>query len=296
MSKNLIYTLLGCGVCSIGLLACDDVDTNTPNEMMIAATANVPLSGMMNTATGGMGTSMMPGVGATGGMATGIMGGTMGGMMSGGMSLPPSSRMISSATVQQVLRDNLASIERKWTTECAVCDGLTGQELIECAEGDYEYSQDVGTCLFQSALSDADLQIILDSFICEKNLVDGLSACHTTEGVMCETFQTECNQAYAQNQTCSANYSETMYQILTECYNTALCSDEPTECFTCMNGEQVLAESVCDSYPDCSDGSDEPDDCPSFTCVDRSNSIPLQWQCDGFPDCMDESDEMNCEG
>lgn len=67
----------------------------------------------------------------------------------------------------------------------------------------------------------------------------------------------------------------------------------PTE-FACHDGIKcVPVTRICDSAPDCFDGSDEPLDCPrnvpcragQFSCALSGKCIPVEWTCDGEDDC-----------
>ena len=69
---------------------------------------------------------------------------------------------------------------------------------------------------------------------------------------------------------------------------TCLGSCEPPP-VTCPNGETFSSDYRCDSYPDCSDGSDERD-CPTFTCG-SGETVPESYECDFGTDCADGSDE-----
>ncbi|KAK2087369.1 hypothetical protein P7K49_033276, partial [Saguinus oedipus] len=66
--------------------------------------------------------------------------------------------------------------------------------------------------------------------------------------------------------------------------------------FRCHDGKCISKQFLCDSEPDCLDGSDEVS-CPVVTCgpasfrCNSSTCIPQLWACDNDPDCEDGSDE-----
>ncbi|XP_070509893.1 basement membrane-specific heparan sulfate proteoglycan core protein isoform X10 [Chironomus tepperi] len=68
---------------------------------------------------------------------------------------------------------------------------------------------------------------------------------------------------------------------------------------TCMNGDCIARNKICDGVFDCTDGSDE-NGCRSgrcepneFQCSNRK-CVLKTWRCDGENDCGDNSDEDNC--
>ncbi|CAG0918395.1 unnamed protein product [Notodromas monacha] len=68
--------------------------------------------------------------------------------------------------------------------------------------------------------------------------------------------------------------------------------------FQCKNGDCVDKRRVCDSVPDCTDGSDE-ESCKcaddEFRCVSDGKCIPMDLRCDSILlDCDDGSDEEGC--
>ncbi|XP_071502064.1 uncharacterized protein [Diadema antillarum] len=67
----------------------------------------------------------------------------------------------------------------------------------------------------------------------------------------------------------------------------------PRAYFECDDGTCIPAERACDWYMDCSDYSDEGDNCQyeGFVCWSGSSMVSTDWLCDGFNDCDDGSDE-----
>merc|ERR1711994_314866 len=67
----------------------------------------------------------------------------------------------------------------------------------------------------------------------------------------------------------------------------------------CADNSCLLREKVCDSRPDCPDGSDEAEvcersDCPEFlfSCGSREQCVSQVRLCNGGQDCRDNSDEL----
>merc|ERR1719283_181813 len=70
--------------------------------------------------------------------------------------------------------------------------------------------------------------------------------------------------------------------------------------FVCRDKGCVKHSQVCDSVPDCEDGSDEMEHCHCylrgmFACRSTGVCLAKQRVCDGQADCEDGTDEMDCE-
>ncbi|GFS61689.1 vitellogenin receptor [Trichonephila clavipes] len=69
--------------------------------------------------------------------------------------------------------------------------------------------------------------------------------------------------------------------------------------FTCNDGHCIQMSLFCDRFPDCQDGSDEPEGC-SESCLQTQKQchngrcVGLSLWCNGHDDCKDGSDEMGC--
>ncbi|XP_055694217.1 basement membrane-specific heparan sulfate proteoglycan core protein isoform X2 [Lutzomyia longipalpis] len=96
--------------------------------------------------------------------------------------------------------------------------------------------------------------------------------------------------------------ARTTVYLTVERYNPIL--DAPVGCppekATCMNGECIEKNQVCDGTYDCSDASDETgcsraNSCEpnEFRCANRK-CVAKTWRCDGENDCGDNSDEQEC--
>ncbi|XP_059622285.1 basement membrane-specific heparan sulfate proteoglycan core protein isoform X2 [Phlebotomus argentipes] len=96
--------------------------------------------------------------------------------------------------------------------------------------------------------------------------------------------------------------SRTNVYLTVERYNPVL--DAPVGCppekATCMNGDCIEKNQVCDGTYDCSDASDESgcsrtNSCEpnEFHCANRK-CVAKTWRCDGENDCGDNSDEQGC--
>ncbi|GAB0098092.1 basement membrane-specific heparan sulfate proteoglycan core protein [Sergentomyia squamirostris] len=96
--------------------------------------------------------------------------------------------------------------------------------------------------------------------------------------------------------------ARTAVHLTVERYNPLL--DAPIGCppekATCMNGECIEKNQICDGVYDCSDASDETgcsraNSCEpnEFRCANRK-CVAKTWRCDGENDCGDNSDEQEC--
>jgi hypothetical protein len=122
-----------------------------------------------------------------------------------------------------------------------------------------------------------------------------------------DSFQ-DCVDSYDFPADCMATVSD-IQACLRDLYTDPCSEDEPASCapidaclggdlsgemFMCGSGESVPVEYVCDLEDDCSDGSDEMQNCPPpFHCA-NGDDIPASWHCDGEDDCGDNSDEAGC--
>lgn len=78
-----------------------------------------------------------------------------------------------------------------------------------------------------------------------------------------------------------------------------VCKKNATECtckihqFRCRNDGKCISKSaICDGNKDCTDGSDEPEKCSTFTCATYLNLTNPENLCNARQDCFDKSDEQ----
>lgn len=164
----------------------------------------------------------------------------------------------------------------------------------EVAEGKYA---SVAECEARHAVTDAQREcihavlkeaqdLVVESLWCTLDAEEALSACARRASCANEP-RLDCAIAYAQASSGCALPSEVAVTIEVECYG------EPP--LTCMDGQVIVKEMICDGKPDCADKSDE-QDCPGrYMCADGT-SVPEAWACDGEADCPDRSDETRCGG
>lgn len=87
-----------------------------------------------------------------------------------------------------------------------------------------------------------------------------------------------------------------IYQSLTEFFLFSACQGDK---FTCNFGGCIDIILFCDRFPDCADGSDEPEGCnepclPTQKQCRNGRCIDDPLWCNGEDNCKDGSDERNC--
>nr|XP_031838376.1 serine protease nudel isoform X2 [Nomia melanderi] len=128
-------------------------------------------------------------------------------------------------------------------------------------------------------------------------LMEALDSARSSVEASCDGFRCNIGQCIPKNRVCDGvpdcrdqadEDSEYCKDIREHCGNsTDNCNCLKSE-LRCANGKCVDKSAFCDGTPDCTDGSDEPNQC---TCAEYLKLTKPERLCDGVRHCMDKTDE-----